>query len=400
MKRLLHWGPLIALAIIKCISLTTLYFTGYWFTFHHNGWLALINYICYYCLLAVTLYNFLCAIIIGPDYVPKGWRPECGDDEQYLQYCYQCDGYKAPRSHHCSKCKRCILKMDHHCPWINNCCGYRNQKFFFNFLLAAVIGSMQSAILLSITLYRALTFIPNSSGQRYIHLTIWSAFLILISIGMAIGVVFAVGFLLYLQARIIIYNCTSIEDWIIKKLKIVNDPNRVWQNIRQVLWQPLSDGIRWPVRNGCNQYTLTYEQLQQKKDKIDNASLYRIIRPYNGRFFPLFSQGFKVCITFPINDDPRLVIESGDEILVTHSHKNWFYGQKLTKNEKIHPKGWFPCQCAVLMVRPTLMYYTNNNDSGDQNHHYSSGDDGRRGDDVNNFTISNGNDDSHSKKDK
>lgn len=142
-----------------------------------------------------------------------------------------------------------------------------------------------------------------------------------------------------------------------------------------------------------------YEQLQQKKDKIDNASLYRIIRPYNGRFFPLFSQGFKVCITFPINDDPRLVIESGDEILVTHSHKNWFYGQKLTKNEKIHPKGWFPCQCAVLMVRPTLMYYTNNNDSGDQNHHYSSGDDGRRGDDVNNFTISNGND-SHSKKDK
>ena len=199
MKRLLHWGPLIALAIIKCISLTTLYFTGYWFTFHHNGWLALINYICYYCLLAVTLYNFLCAIIIGPDYVPKGWRPECRDDEQYLQYCYQCDGYKAPRSHHCSKCKRCILKMDHHCPWINNCCGYRNQKFFFNFLLAAVIGSIQSAILLSITLYRALTFIPNSSGQRYIHLTIWSAFLILISIGMAIGVVFAVGFLLYLQ---------------------------------------------------------------------------------------------------------------------------------------------------------------------------------------------------------
>lgn len=114
-------------------------------------------------------------------------------------YCKHCHHYRPPGAHHCHICRHCILRMDHHCPWINNCCGYRNQKFFFNFLLAAVIGSMQSAILLSITLYRALTFIPNSSGQRYIHLTIWSAFLILISIGMAIGVVFAVGFLLYLQ---------------------------------------------------------------------------------------------------------------------------------------------------------------------------------------------------------
>ncbi|OTF71510.1 palmitoyltransferase ZDHHC6-like protein, partial [Euroglyphus maynei] len=113
-----------------------------------------------------------------------------------------------------------------------------------------------------------------------------------------------------------------------------------------------------------------YEQIQQKKDKIDNASIYRIVRPYNGRYFPLFTQGFKVCITFPINDDNRLAVETGDEILVTHCHKYWFYGQKLTvkNDEKIRQKGWFPCQCAVLMVQPTLHYQTTTISDTTNNH--------------------------------
>eukprot|EP00979_Chaetoceros_neogracilis_P014927 scaffold5062_cov227-Chaetoceros_neogracile.AAC.3 len=31
--------------------------------------------------------------------------------------CRRCQSYKPDRAHHCSICKRCILKMDHHCPW-------------------------------------------------------------------------------------------------------------------------------------------------------------------------------------------------------------------------------------------------------------------------------------------
>ncbi|KAH8055936.1 glutathione gamma-glutamylcysteinyltransferase [Aureococcus anophagefferens] len=44
-------------------------------------------------------------------------------------------GYKPPRAHHDSVTNRCIVKMDHYCPWTNNAIGVRNHKFFILFIL-------------------------------------------------------------------------------------------------------------------------------------------------------------------------------------------------------------------------------------------------------------------------
>ncbi|EAR94876.1 DHHC zinc finger protein (macronuclear) [Tetrahymena thermophila SB210] len=49
--------------------------------------------------------------------------------------CVECCIVKPKRSRHCEICKKCIRVYDHHCPWINNCVGANNYKYFIMFIL-------------------------------------------------------------------------------------------------------------------------------------------------------------------------------------------------------------------------------------------------------------------------
>ena len=71
-----------------------------------------------------------------------------------------------------------------------------------------------------------------------------------------------------------------------------------WKNWLSVFsWETFyrHNGIVWPVVEGCDQYTLTHEQLKQKRDKQERSVVYIIREYYSGSMFPV-TKGCKVNI--------------------------------------------------------------------------------------------------------
>ena len=136
------------------------------------------------------------------------------------KFCSTCSIMRPTRSTHCSDCNNCVEKFDHHCPWIGNCTGKRNYKFFFIFLVLINILSFFLIIISVIHIYKnfSITITKNKNLPKieknnniisyalseviiYIYIIIYSI----------ISLLFIVGLLFY-HLKLIHNNITTKED--------------------------------------------------------------------------------------------------------------------------------------------------------------------------------------------
>jgi palmitoyltransferase len=111
--------------------------------------------------------SYIRACKTDPGRVPSDWQPAKGSPQSKqpevdetsgrTRWCRRCEASKPPRSHHCKTCKRwalhvshcmstisnafrCIPKMDHHCPWTDNCVSHFTLPHFIRSVFYATVS--------------------------------------------------------------------------------------------------------------------------------------------------------------------------------------------------------------------------------------------------------------------
>mmetsp|Transcript_553 Transcript_553/g.1336 ORF Transcript_553/g.1336 Transcript_553/m.1336 type:complete len:328 (+) Transcript_553:31-1014(+) len=185
---------------------------------------GIVNSIAFAVLMVLTVSSYLQTWLTDPGSVPDRWVPEeiLGDHGQIdeaarraaiesgaVRFCKKCQMYRPPRSHHCASCKKCVLRMDHHCPWVQNCVGAGNTKFFILFLFYATISCVYYS---AMVFFFLLSFFKGKTALSVKELGAWLGIIlatVIIVFCLSLMVAGLCGWNLWLLAK----NETSLENY-------------------------------------------------------------------------------------------------------------------------------------------------------------------------------------------
>ncbi|QRG36905.1 hypothetical protein FDK38_001265 [Candidozyma auris] len=212
-------GILIPSLLISGIGLGSLFFIFR----HHMSPESQLGYLGLMILVGIS-YSF--AILTPPGSPPKDYKPQ---KNQWKVWCNKCNLYKPPRTHHCKQCKTCVLAMDHHCPWTNNCVGHGNLPHFMRFLIMVLVGTGYTLYGLSL---RAYEFYEDRDLPAYlIDRSELAAVIVLLLVD---GFVFFAIVVLFLRCIINISSGkTQIEVWEMERIEGQFHTERLWYQIRK-----------------------------------------------------------------------------------------------------------------------------------------------------------------------
>ncbi|KAL8518045.1 hypothetical protein ACS0TY_009365 [Phlomoides rotata] len=156
LERFLSLPVLSVLLILGFIySVTIFVFIEDWIGLQSSA--GLLNSLIFSFLASLCVFSFFVCVLADPGSVPSGYFPDVenhGTDQEikrtgeHLRKCDKCSVLRPPRAHHCRVCRRCVLKMDHHCAWVNNCVGQRNYKSFLLLVFYATVSCSYSSVLI------------------------------------------------------------------------------------------------------------------------------------------------------------------------------------------------------------------------------------------------------------
>lgn len=264
-------GPiLICVATTLVVSVTYIFFTTVvyfiaspWspFFFFHSGIVIWI--------VGNILFNYYSCVLVSPGFAPKPEDLDAESEEQPLSEEARHRKLKPDRSQFCHITKRQVLRMDHFCPWVGNCIGFFNYRYFYLFLFYLWIGCVYG---LMITVGPFMTCVQNRGSSRnnpmcMARSQITFGFIITLSVGIAVSLL--LGFHTYL----ILSSQTTIEFYFNKfsgkarkhrgeiflneydlgrrkNWHQVFGPGRYWFSWMLPSWaSPPGDGFEYPTRS-------------------------------------------------------------------------------------------------------------------------------------------------------